>query len=47
MFTPQIDREVSCDILAYTEEELERTIPVSRFLRYALKTGKVIYERRS
>jgi len=41
----EIDREVSCDILAYTEEELERTIPVSRFLRQALKSGKVIYER--
>lgn len=43
----EVEREVSCDILAYTSEELERTIPISRFLRQALKTGKVIYERGS
>lgn len=43
----EVEREVSCDILAYTSEELERTIPISRFLRHALKTGKVIYERGS
>lgn len=43
----EIDREVGCDILAYTMEELEKTIPVSRFLRHALKTGRVIYERES
>ena len=42
-----IDRDVACDILAYTEDELEKTIPVSRFLRHALKTGRVIYERES
>ncbi len=41
----KIDREVDCDIIAYTEEELENTKPISRFLRYALETGKVIYER--
>jgi predicted nucleotidyltransferase len=41
----EVDREVDCDILAYTSEELERAIPVSRFIRHALKTGKVIYER--
>lgn len=43
----EIDREVDCDILAYTDEELEKTIPVSRFLRHALKTGKVVYEKGS
>lgn len=43
----EIDREVDCDILAYTPPELEKMLPVSRFLRHALKTGKVIYERRS
>jgi hypothetical protein len=43
----EIDREVGCDILAYTGEELENTIPVSRFLRHALRTGRLIYERRS
>jgi predicted nucleotidyltransferase len=41
------DREVDCDILAYTKEELERAIPVSGFIRHALKTGRVIYEKGS
>lgn len=40
----EIDREIDCDIIACTEEELERAVPVSRFLRHALKTGKIIYE---
>jgi predicted nucleotidyltransferase len=40
----EIEREVDCDILAYTPQELEKMLPVSRFLRHALKTGKVIYE---
>jgi len=43
----EIDREVDCDILAYTGEELENTIPVSRFLRHALSAGRLIYEGRS
>jgi predicted nucleotidyltransferase len=43
----EIDREVDCDVLAYTPDELEKVLPVSRFLRHALKTGKVIYEKRS
>lgn len=42
----EIDRGVGCDILAYTAEELARFIPLSRFLRGALETGRVIYERR-
>ena len=41
----EVDRDVDCDILAYTEEELEHLLPVSRFLRHAMKTGRVIYER--
>ena len=40
----EIDRNVGCDILAYTHEELEKTIPVSRFVRHALENGSVIYE---
>ncbi|MGB9596670.1 MAG: nucleotidyltransferase domain-containing protein [Candidatus Poribacteria bacterium] len=40
----EIDRNVDCDILCYTPEELERLIPVSRFVRHALETGKVVYE---
>jgi predicted nucleotidyltransferase len=43
----EVEREIDCDILAYTDEELEKAIPVSRFLRYALKTGRLIYERGS
>jgi predicted nucleotidyltransferase len=42
-----VDCEVSCDILAYTEKELEQTLPVSSFLRHALATGKAVYEKRS
>ena len=42
----ETDRDVDCDILAYTEEELEKTIPVSGFLRRALETGVVIYEKK-
>lgn len=41
----EIDRDVDCDFFAYTSDELEKAIPVSRFLRHALKTGKVIYEK--
>ena len=42
----ETERDVDCDILAYTEDELEETIPVSGFLRRALETGKVIYAKR-
>jgi len=41
-----IERSVDCDILAYTEKELDENIPISRFLRHVLKTGKIIYEVR-
>ena len=40
------ERDVDCDILAYTEDELEKTIPVSGFLRHAIETGRVIHEKR-
>ena len=43
----EIERDVACDILAYTHEELEKQIPVSRFLRYTLKNGRVIHDDRS
>jgi len=43
----EIDRSVACDILAYTNDELREHIPMSRFLRHALETGRVIYERGS
>lgn len=41
----EVDREVDCDILAYTDEEIKATMPISRFLRYALKEGRVVYEK--
>lgn len=42
-----IDREVSLDIMAFTDEELEKALPVSSFLRRVLETGKVVYEKKS
>ena len=42
----EIDRDVDCDILAYTKEELSRIFPVSRFVRYAFETGRIVYEKR-
>jgi len=42
-----VERSVDCNILAYTEEELDENIPISRFLRHVLKTGKIIYDARS
>jgi predicted nucleotidyltransferase len=41
----EIDRQVDSDILAFTEVELKKALPISRFLRHALATGKVIYEK--
>jgi predicted nucleotidyltransferase len=43
----EIDRNVDCDILAYTQEELESLIPMSRFVRRALETGRAVYEKGS
>ena len=43
----EIDRNVDCDILCYTPEEFENLIPISGFVRHAIKTGKVIYEKGS
>jgi len=42
----EIDQNVECDILAYAQEELEKFIPVSRFVRHLLETGKVVYENK-
>jgi len=36
---------VACDILAYNEEEFEENLPVSRFLKNVVKTGRVLYEK--
>lgn len=43
----EVDRGVACDFLVYTEADLERMLPVSRFLRRALREGKVLYEASS
>jgi len=43
----RVERHIASDILAYTEEDLATTLPVSRFLRHALQEGKVIYEKRT
>lgn len=40
----EVDRGMACDILAYTEADLEDMLPASRFLRRALKEGRVVYE---
>lgn len=40
----EIDYHEPLDLLAYTPEELERTLEVSSFLRHAIKEGKVVYE---
>ena len=42
----ETDRDVDCDILAFTEDELERALPVSGFVRRALETGRILYEKR-
>ncbi|MBU4174284.1 MAG: nucleotidyltransferase domain-containing protein [Actinobacteria bacterium] len=39
------DLEVPADIFPFTEEELEHKTPQSSFIRHALKTGKVVYEK--
>ena len=43
----QVDRMIACDIAVYNEKELEETIPISSFLRHALKEGRTIYEKES
>ena len=42
----EVDRGIACDIAVYNEKELEETIPISSFLRPALKEGKAIYEKK-
>ena len=42
----QVDRGIACDIAVYNEKELEETIPISSFLRHALREGRIIYEKK-
>lgn len=43
----EIETGIACDILVYSEGNLQEMLPTSRSLRHALKEGKVIYEARS
>lgn len=38
------DRVVACDILVFSEEELEENLPASSLLRSIVKTGVIVYE---
>jgi predicted nucleotidyltransferase len=40
----EVDRGIACDILVYSEGDLQAMLTTSRFLRHALTEGKVIYE---
>jgi predicted nucleotidyltransferase len=40
----EVDRDIDCDILAYTREEIEKMLPVSGILRSALSSGRTVYE---
>jgi len=40
----EVERGIACDILTYTETDLQEMLPTSRFLRRALKEGRVVYE---
>jgi predicted nucleotidyltransferase len=40
----EVERDVDCDILAFTREELEKMLPVSGFLRSTLSSGRTVYE---
>ena len=40
----EVDRDVDCDILAYTREEIEKMLPVSGILRNAMSGGRTVYE---
>ncbi len=40
------DRGVACDIAVYNEKEVGKTIPISSFLRHALREGRTHYEKK-
>ena len=43
----QVDRRLASDIIAYNRDEWEQELPVSRFLKNALASGRIIYEKNS
>ncbi len=40
-----IEFGISSDIIVYNEEEFKENLPISRFIRDVLDTGKVVYEK--
>ena len=42
-----VKREVACDILVFTENELDEDLPASSFLRQIIQEGVVVYESKS
>lgn len=41
----RIEIEVPADILPFTERELEEKMATSSFVRYAIRTGNIVYEK--
>ena len=41
----KVKRGVAADIIAYNKDEIEEKLPSSSFLRQALNSGRVIYEK--
>ena len=41
----RVDPDIAADILPFTAEELARQRETSSFIRHALKTGRVVYEK--
>lgn len=42
----KVERPVAADIFPYTPEDFEHMKTTSRFIRHAITTGRVIYERK-
>jgi predicted nucleotidyltransferase len=42
----EVHRKIACDIVVYSEKELEETIPSSGFPRHALKERRIIYGKK-
>jgi len=42
----RVAMDVPADILPFTEKEFRVKLETSSFIRYAIKTGRVIYEKR-
>nr|MDO8079382.1 nucleotidyltransferase domain-containing protein [Candidatus Freyarchaeota archaeon] len=40
-----VDRGVASDIIVYNEKEFKENLPLSRFLKNVVNSGKVVYEK--